>query len=618
MAVILGIHDSNLDRRRVVRDRLPNSLSGILHLNLQRQEQSFHHIDLFWEASTSTPISSATDQLGSQKRLAWVVGDYDAHYALPSDAAQRLLKNTDRSIEDISAISGQNGYYMAILSNDASRIVLGTDVLGFFPLYYWSHNDIFLFGTSPELFRLHPSFPAKPSVYAIASILMFSHISGGQGIYEGVHRNAPGHLVKWTSETGAIEQEANPLRISQAGFCLAYPDTRTRVAECLKSFFKPLSNLSKVNVFLSGGQDSRLIAGLAAKHLLRDRVQAVSLGRGSDMELQYARKVSRLLGWLHTYHDIEENNFLQFATSQLRLESLQGPFVNFGYGTAQSLLGINNAPFLSGYVGDPILGDRQIFAAFSTSTGLFDFNNCISSMNRYGFAIDDVSDLLVFDDSLSVISDVLEALRTEWYAVDALPFQNTWLFKMTNRVRYHVGSIIWRLSLGAWPLLPYLDRHLLDTIAVMPLNYFTDRRIQSDIVKRDFPQLACLPLDCNSRVPGYLVKPLHRKIIDALPSVSVYSWRLHQWLEYYSSQKETRYYYRIYNFNGEGWCKLRQHADRYRRLNIDLLNPNAVDRLLPTADSTPDLSDGIIDSSKLKSLVGLMLWSRLNKSTLTK
>ena len=617
MAVILGIHDPNLGRRRVIRDRLPNSLSGILHLNLQRQEQSFHHIDLFWEASTSTPISSATDQLGSQKRLAWVVGDYNAHYALPSDAAQRLLQNTDRSIEDISAISGQNGYYMAILSNDASRIVLGTDVLGFFPLYYWSHNDIFLFGTSPELFRLHPSFPAKPSNYAIASILMFSHISGGQGIYEGVHRNAPGHLVQWTPEKGAMEQKANPLRMSQSGFRLTYPETRERVAECLNSFFKPLSNLPTVNLFLSGGQDSRLIAGLAAKHLLRDGVQAVSLGRRSDTELQYARKVSRRLGWQHTYHDIDENNFVQFATSQLRLESLQGPFVNFGYGIAQSLLGINNAPFMSGYAGDPILGDKQILAAFSISTGLFDFNNCISNMNRYGFAIDDVSDLLVFDGSLSVINDVIEALRTEWHAVDALPFQNTLLFMMTNRVRYHVGSIIWRLSLGAWPLLPYLDRHLLETIAAMPLNYFTDRRIQSDIIKRDFPQLACLPLDRNSRVPGYLTKPLHRRIIDALPQVSDYSWRLHKWLEHYYSQKETRYYFRIYDFNGAGWRKVRQQADRYRHLNINLLNRNAVDRLLPTADSTPDLSDGIVDSSKFKSLIGLILWDRLNKPKLT-
>ena len=62
---------------------------------------------------------------------------------------------------------------------------------------------------------------------------------------------------------------------------------------------------------------------------------------------------------------------------------------------------------------------------------------------------------------------------------------------------------------------------------------------------------------------------------------------------------------------------MRQQADRYRHLNINLLNRNAVDRLLPTADSTPDLSDGIVDSSKFKSLIGLILWDRLNKPKLT-
>ena len=94
-----------------------------------------------------------------------------------------------------------------------------------------------------------------------------------------------------------------------------------------------------------------------------------------------------------------------------------------------------------------------------------------------------------------------------------MPFQKAWLFAMTHRVRFHVGSIIWRLSLGAWPLLPYYDRNLLDAVTAMPLNYLRGRRMQVDIIKREFPRLATLPLDRNAVGPDYLVTPLYRKFV---------------------------------------------------------------------------------------------------------
>ena len=39
------------------------------------------------------------------------------------------------------------------------------------------------------------------------------------------------------------------------------------------------------------------------------------------------------------------------------MESLQGPFVNFGNQTALLLMAERGGPFLSGYIGDPIVGD---------------------------------------------------------------------------------------------------------------------------------------------------------------------------------------------------------------------------------------------------------------------
>lgn len=371
MAVILGIRDPDAARRAFVRARLPDSLSGLPHL--KRQQTTAAGLDIFWEAPPSTPISEAKDKVSGFERFAWVVGDFDAPYSVNSDAAPRLLKRTAHETPDFSCLSGQNGYYLAMLYEGESRLILGTDVLGLFPLYCWSRGDVFLFGTSPELFKLHPLFVAEPSLYGIASVLLVNHISGGQSLFQDVRRCNPGSFIEWTQVHGVREAEASPLRMSDSGFDLPYTETRERVSTCLEEFHGSLSSLPRLNLSLSGGQDSRTVAGYLSKYMPNNAVCAVSIGKKTDMELSYALKVSRSCGWLHRYADVGFENFPTNANRQLRLESMQGPFACFEMGTVVDILAKIGGPVISGYLGDPVIGDGQIYGASSPQTGEFEF-----------------------------------------------------------------------------------------------------------------------------------------------------------------------------------------------------------------------------------------------------
>ena len=601
--MLLGICDPKADRRSRVRDRLPKSLSGLSHLT--RQSASVPGLDLYWETSASTPISIAKDRLAERERLAWVVGDFDAPYSPTSDAAERLLRRTAGTSTSFSSISGQNGYYLAVLF-ETPRLVLGTDALGLFPLYYWAKGDICLFGTSPELFKHHPSFVTEPSTYGVASVLLVNHITGGQSLFKNVRRNAPGHYTEWTCERGASEIQANPVRMSDTSFDASYTTCLERIAAYFDAFHERLVSLQHVDLFLSGGQDSRMVAGYADRHLSRKAVRAVSLGRRSDQELQYAKKVSRVFGWTHRHRDVEFEKYTGFATSQLRMESLQGPFASFDVRTALPFLAERGGPFLSGYLGDVIIGDRHLRAALSPRSGLFGFEELLGNINGYGFGVDDIAELLSGHDGRRAVAEVIDGLRQEWNASDGLPFQKAWLFQMYNRQRFHIGSIIWRLSLGAWPLLPYYDRELLDAVTSMPLDYLGGRRMQVDIIKREFPRLATLPLDRNAVGPDYLVTPLYRKF---LPPVSEVSWRLYRLLE---RGRERRYFHRTYDFNALGWQSVRQEAEQYRQHARNLLNTDALDRLLPAADAKAEYENVVRDASKTKTLVGLVMWYGMN------
>jgi asparagine synthase (glutamine-hydrolysing) len=176
------------------------------------------------------------DKVSAPQRFAWVVGDFDASYGMASDAAERLLQHTKDDSKNLSYISGQNGYYLAVLFYDEPRLAIGTDPLGLFPLYYWTTRYICIFGTSPELFRLHPSYAARPSLYGIASVLLITHISDGRSIFDGVHRADLGHYVQWTPDDGVREISAHPIRMSDTSFNVPYEACLERVSFCLDRF----------------------------------------------------------------------------------------------------------------------------------------------------------------------------------------------------------------------------------------------------------------------------------------------------------------------------------------------------------------------------------------------
>lgn len=349
-----------------------------------------------------------------------------------------------------------------------------------------------------------------------------------------------------------------------------------------------------------------MVAGYAGRHLAPKAIQAVSVGNRSDNELRYALKVSAAMGWPHRHQDAEFDQWPNLARDQLRLESLQGPLASLEIGTQRKLLLERGAPFLSGYFGDPVVGDGQIRAALSEKTGQFEFDDLYRKMNAYGFSAEESMGMLATPEGGEVLSGVEDAMRQEWSRIEGLPFQKAWLFPMTNRVRLHIGSLIWRLSLGAWPLLPYLDRSLLDALASMPLGAFRDRRIQAHLIRREFPKLATLPLDRNAHAPDYLVRTRYRKFVTALPSVADVSWRLHQWLQ---RGQERRYYVRIFDFNNPGWKLVRQEADTKRNQVSGILKVDAVNQLLPLADVDIKLSaKPVVEASKTKTLAGLVLW----------
>ena len=120
-------------------------------------------------------------------------------------------------------------------------------------------------------------------------------------------------------------------------------------------------------------------------------------------------------------------------------------------------------------------------------------------------------------------ADVLAGRRVAYDAEGGNEAQKVWRFHLRNWPRLFVGSRAWPIAFSSWPVLPILDRQLLETAAGIPAASLGDRRAEAELVASRFPALAALRLDRNSfdfsPLRPRLRYQLRRAVVDTLGRV---------------------------------------------------------------------------------------------------
>lgn len=155
---------------------------------------------------------------------------------------------------------------------------------------------------------------------------------------------------------------------------------------------------------------------------------------------------------------------------------------------------------------------------------------------------------------------------------------------------------------------PVFDRQVLRTAASLPASSLSGRRLQTELLLTRHSHLAGVPLDRNT----FDSLPLRPTLGDRMRLKVSNKWR--RLLARGPSgpwNRESRFYYRTYDFASPGWMGVRRAFEADRSFVPGLLRREAIDRILPGPDQPLEASDGIIDSSRAKMILGLGMAGRL-------
>lgn len=541
-----------------------------------------------WAVSSSAPLDVVVDASG----LALVLGE-----AIDDEGKRRTATDV-REAWGLDAKACWNGFYLAASIGPAGDFVAGVDLMGLMPLYHWRGSGVSLVATSPELFRAHPAFTARFDVEGLARVLLINGFAGGLTLHDGVRRLQPGHHLR--SNGGRVEETEAfriPDRLDLAhlpleGHVAVLADT---VQEATK---RHAPQGSEYGLLLSGGLDSRMVAGQLLEAGIRPR--AFSIGLAEDLEMRCAKAAARALGLEQLVGEPRAADYPEYARIHSTYEHLANGFNTIRDWWTQGRVGSLGDRIATGIYADALIGGTTIHWAYTPSPPKMSFDGFWMNMPQMGLP-PDVARTLLRPEWRGAVDEAMAALRREYEGYGDLGSYQAWRFDLAHGERFHVGATLWRLAFGAWPTQPMLDRRVIEVASSIPASSLAHRAAQLELVRTRMPALRHVPLD-RSDLLELEAQFLEPRILDlAKERVLRQVGRVRRRL----TRRDTRYWYRINDFNSDHWRAVRRVAEPHREKLETWLDRSKLDELLPPPDG---VHSGISESAR-KLLVGFMQWS---------
>ena len=389
----------------------------------------------------------------------------------------------------------------------AETLSFGTDSCGLGKIYYFRTDDILYISDQPS--HLVEAADARFSIdyTAWAEFLCFSYILGDRTFFSEIKTVLPDAYMRvCLNDWKTVQVPGFSLREIPEDESIAYDDAVEKCTGLLLQAVRRVvpKNGSQVLVPLSGGYDSRCLAGLVCAVLGKDRVSSVTfcMDDGSQGDELCAGNTAAFLGIRQQTYEIEEDYFLrEIETYPDKVNYESGMYVDFSVFLQKASAAYpRGTVLLDGYGGDRLLriarmgkitdepGTESFYEAFFRRNLAFRLERCTDPRNRaemyYLAKRGLVEELKRCGDSITVFYLYNRNARNMSYA---LKLESEW---------FHEG-------------VPFMDRDLLRYCLTLPKAVRSRQGFYPDILNRIIPGLGDLPStnDENANFPRkpYLV-----------------------------------------------------------------------------------------------------------------
>lgn len=201
-----------------------------------------------------------------------------------------------------------NGLFnLAFWDEKKKSLTLINDRLGIHYLYFYNDNKNFLFAPELKALLQHSKIKRTLSIESIVDYFSFGFILGDRSFFKNIKLMPPGSILKYKNGKFSIEKYwdfpfiENHQKKSEKDYINEFDLIMNKVSN------RQRENGTRKGIALSGGIDSRIIAGYLSKK--NDSLYSFTFGEEGTDEVNYAARVADELGFYHQRIDYSVQDF---------------------------------------------------------------------------------------------------------------------------------------------------------------------------------------------------------------------------------------------------------------------------------------------------------------------
>jgi asparagine synthase (glutamine-hydrolysing) len=263
--------------------------------------------------------------LANQNQSIWIVfngaaynhvelqRDYlDGRFPAPTNSDTEVILRLYELFQE-ECVKYLNGMFaFAIWDQNKRQLFIARDRLGIKPLYYTVQNGSLIFASEIKSILRHPKVNVSVNVRAIDEFMTYGYVNAGETLFSRIHKLPGGHSLTWRGGRIAIKPywDLN----FQPNENISEGEHAERISQLLEDSVRlRLRADFPIGLFLSGGVDSTVIAGLLSRLGANLKTFSIGFDAGKDYnELSYARIAAKRFGTDHHESILSPEDFLSF------------------------------------------------------------------------------------------------------------------------------------------------------------------------------------------------------------------------------------------------------------------------------------------------------------------
>ena len=297
-----------VDANAIIHHRGPDDTGYFMYNNIALGHQRLSILDL--SERGHQPMLSNDDNLviaynGEIYNHLEIRGKIGNSYSFKSNTdTETILAGFQKYGADLFGML--NGIFaFAILDKSKNELILCRDQFGVKPLYFYTNNDDFIFGSEIKSFLSFPGLNKEIDYSALVNYLHFLYSPGKKTPFKNINKLLPGHYLKLNLENPSVQEYTKYYEIPFSGkYKNSCEEGWTENIDYYlnQSVKRQLLSDVPVGFYLSGGLDSSLLVAIARKitgkklrtytidtDMTKDNIE------GFANDLYYAKKVAKYL-----------------------------------------------------------------------------------------------------------------------------------------------------------------------------------------------------------------------------------------------------------------------------------------------------------------------------------